>query len=564
MTTTKWLKHWLDRRNPFAQECSQERARFLRDLKDPKNTQKRVLLDILNISKDSLHWRGEKFDRIGSDQQSFRRTVPLMRYDDFIPMIDEEALTKGGVLTCSPVFRWLKTSGTTATPKCVPYTLHWLTKYRIPAIKIMWSTYLHYHPEILSHPYAVLDTQTVWESVSEFVHGVEHQAISNRHPQFNALDWDPPWYGAPWFGPETPTTHEGCMYRRIRYFVGKDLHFIAAINPSTLISLRDYVALQGERLVRDLFDGTLDGAYLGDENRQAAQHLETVLGKPDFSLKDLWPSLSLYSCWLTASARMYQGKLDATFPRVSKIPFMSCGTEGVVTLPVDDTPDSQPLAINQAFFEFVPATDALGEIIQQGKTVDTLLFDNIEPGRDYHVIMTQGNGLYRLATGDIYRVNDIVDGVPWIQFVRRDGIFHSFTGEKITEAQMTQALSQASQRLNVDMGLYLCGPRWCELPNYVVAVEAETWRIDHTIARCIDEELKKINVEYASKRDSARLGCIEVTTVPQGVVNAYVERKRQNGNATQFKYKPFHQNIEFLTELSGTLNDTGKFNGRRT
>lgn len=39
-----------------------------------------------------------------------------MRYNDFTEQIDRETRTKGGILSCSPVLRWLKTSGTTGTP----------------------------------------------------------------------------------------------------------------------------------------------------------------------------------------------------------------------------------------------------------------------------------------------------------------------------------------------------------------------------------------------------------------------------------------------------------------
>lgn len=553
MDTPHWQQYWHARRAPFIDECRRARAVLLDDLKQPGVAQERVLADVIDVSAGSVHWKERGYDAVAADHRLFRSVLPLMRYDDFVPHIDRETRTKGGILTCSPVLRWLKTSGTTGVPKRVPYTLHWLLTYRIPAMKAMWGTYLEHHPELLAHPYATLDTQTVREDVYDFVHGIEHQAVSNRHPQINSLDWNPPWYESPWFGPTVPATHEGRMYHRIRHFVGRDLHYISSINPSTLISLRELVAAHGPDLVRDLREGTLEGRPYSEPDVRAARHLESVLAKPDFSLKDVWPSLTLYTCWLSASAELYAAKLDAVFPGVSKLPFMSCGTEGVTTIPVDDTLHSQPLAVGQAYFEFVPADVPLGELIEAGERVETLLFDQVEPGNDYHLIMTQGNGLYRLWTGDIYRVDRVVDGTPWVHFVHRDGIFHSFTGEKITESQVTQAIKQGLATHGLGTGLYMCGPHWGEPPNYIVVAEASTpsEELNRVLSASVDEALGGINIEYASKRESGRLDPLEVVTVPQHALSAYVESRRQGGNATQYKYKPFQQDIDFVAAVAG-------------
>jgi GH3 auxin-responsive promoter len=548
-----WQEHWNARKTPFVQECRAAHADLLADLKNPKAAQDRVLADVIDVFSDSLHWKERGYDAVRDDPASFRSVVPIRRYADFDAEIDRETRTKGGVLSCSPVLRWLKTSGTTGVPKRVPYTLHWLLTYRIPAMRAMWGTYLDHHPELLDSPWATLDTQTVREVVNDYVHGVQYQAISNRHPRINSRDWNPPWSEAPWFGTAAPSAHAGRMYHRIRHLIGKDLHFISAINPSTLISLRDMVAEHGKELVRDLRDGTLDGEPWTEPDPAAADHLELVLDQGDFTLKDVWPSLSLYSCWLSSSAGLYQNKLDAVLPGVAKMPFMSCGTEGVTTIPVDDSLDSQPLAVNQAFFEFVPAEVPLGELLDSGSPVETLLFDQVEAGRDYHLIMTQGNGLYRLWSGDVYRVDRVVDGTPWIHFVHRDGIFHSFTGEKLTEGQVTQAIQQGMAASDLDGGLYMCGPHWAEPPYYVVVSEvpAPGSELDRKLSEAVDQELMAINIEYASKRDSGRLGALRLVTVPTDAITAYTESRRNPSNPNQYKYKPFQKDVDFVAEIVG-------------
>jgi hypothetical protein len=174
---------WNEHKANFVSECEIVFQQYINDLRCPANMQQAVLNDIISISKKALHWCEQNYSETVFDQESFRANLPIMRYEDFELLLEREAQVKGGVLTCSPVMRWLKTSGTTGVPKKIPYTLHWLQQYRIPAMKILWANYHRNYPEIFDHPYATLDTQTVRENVSDYLHGVEHQAISNRHPR---------------------------------------------------------------------------------------------------------------------------------------------------------------------------------------------------------------------------------------------------------------------------------------------------------------------------------------------------------------------------------------------
>lgn len=542
---------WYERKDEFLEECVTAYDKYLDALQNPKQVQRNVLQDIIDISRNSLHWREQSYTEYVTDEDSFRNILPIMRYEDFTPFIEREAQCKGGVLTCSPVMRWLKTSGTTGLPKKIPYTLHWLQAYRIPAMKVLWATYIQNYPGIMDHPYAVLDTQTVRENVQEHLQGVYYQAISNRHPRIGAADWYPPWYEEPWFVPEMPIAHDQKMYLRIRHFVGKRLHCISAINPSTLISIKDYFSKFRSTLIEDINNGTLNGEPFDAPNEPLAEALDSILARPDFTLVDIWPELKFVSCWLTASASLYTDKLDSIFPGVKKLPFMSCGSEGVTTIPVDDTAYSQPLAITQAYFEFIPSDVPLREIVERRKYVKTLLFDELQEGNDYHLIMSQANGFYRFWTGDIYRVDKIVDGIPWIHFVRRDGVFHSFTGEKLTETQISEAIKRTFQIHKMEMGLFMCGPSWGEPPHYTLMVEVASGDTHNSsvLAATLDSQLKIENIEYAAKRESNRLAPIEIFTVEPDAITRYVESKRTNTNANQYKYKPFQQNLDFLSAV---------------
>jgi hypothetical protein len=496
-------------------------------------------------------WQERGYVGEGLDVSTFRKRVPIWRYADFSPYINRELDAKGGVLACSPVLRWLKTSGTTGSSKKIPYSLHWMSRYRVPAMKAMWATYFQYSPTMLDDPHAVLDMQTVRENPSEFIKGLPYQGISNRHPRLDDADWNPPWMEAPWFTPDMPGIHGEKMYHRVRHLVGKPLRFVSAINPSTLVSMHDAMYAHRERLVEDIRHGTLNGVVRFKPDQILANRIDGIFAGGTFSFVDIWPGLEMFSCWASASARLYRKILDQILPGVRQVPFMSCGTEGVITIPIDDSVTSQPLAINQAFYEFVPTNVDLDAALDARERVATLLFDQLETGKDYQLIMSQANGLCRLATGDIFRVESFEGSVPRLNFIRRAGIFHSFTGEKLTEYHVTEAISKMSRKRQLDTGLYMCGPQWNTIPCYVLMLETppDFATSDEELADQIDVFLQEINLEYASKRESNRIGRLSVISVRNNAITRYIDHKRSDANAAQYKYKPFCQDTNFVDEV---------------
>ncbi|MCV9877502.1 GH3 auxin-responsive promoter family protein [Brenneria izbisi] len=546
-----WELDWHKRKASFIEECNSEYSNFLDCLNDPDKTQSDVIANLVQVSERSLLWKEEGYIVSPTNADTFRKALPIRRYHEFAPYIERDLVIKGGVLSCSPTLRWLKTSGTTGNSKKIPYTLNWLTRYRIPAMKAMWATYLKHCPEMLDNPYSVLDMQTVKEEPSEYINGIPYQSISNRHPRLDAGDWCPPWLDAPWFTADMPQIHEEKMYYRARYLVGRPLHFISTINPSTLISMRDIMHNQRNRLIEDVRNGTLNGEEKFEKAPLLADQLDVILSEPNFSFVDIWPNLQLFSCWASASARLYKSRLNQLLPGVKQIPFMTCGTEGVVTIPIDDSLASQPLAINQAFYEFIPSYVNLDEMLDNNEDVETLLFNELEEGKEYHLIMSQANGLCRMSTGDIFRVEGYIGQVPRLNFVARAGIYHSFTGEKLTENHITEALASFAKQNDLELGLYMCGPKWKEIPGYVLLLDAplDLLKTSDELSEHLDKALQEVNIEYASKRESNRLDRIEVIPVFNNALSKYIDLKRTAANAAQYKYKPFCQDVLFVDEV---------------
>jgi hypothetical protein len=176
---------------------------------------------------------------------------------------------------------------------------------------------------------------------------------------------------------------------------------------------------------------------------------------------------------------------------------------------------------------------------------ETLALDQLKEGDEYHLVMWQGNGMVRMYTGDIYRVHGYYRGVPRLSFSRRNGVMHSFTGEKITETQLHEAIQMCGIP---NAGLYLCAPIWKETPYYAVAIEAGGLPCGESemLSQLLDSHLQALNIEYESKRTSKRLGQIRVITIPGNAISLAIEKEKAARKTLQIKYKPFQPDLSLL------------------
>lgn len=535
-----------DKISEFKERTSNAKNDFLQCIKKPLKTQTSVLKDLCEITKNAKYWRDNKADL--KNILSLKKTVPISSYQKYENAIKNEIIAKGGVLSNSQVFRWLKTSGTTGKSKLIPYTWHWMRKYRVPAMYAMWDTFIKASPQILCHEYAILDTQTVRDATPPSVYGLPEQSISNRYPQIDESDWNPPWNDALWYSPEMPSEHSERSYMRLRHFIGKDLRGISAINPSMILSLRDKLSDSLEELLDDLKNGTIHGerSQFFTPDPHSASHLYSLLNKSNIILKDIWPKLNFISCWTSAGAANYYSKIIEQAPHATVVPFMTCGTEGAVTIPICPSIDSQPLAINQAVFEFIPEEISPDTWLNTCK-IDTLGPSELLPDRRYHMIMSQAHGLLRLWTGDIFEVQDVQNGTPWLRFIERYGVFNSFTGEKLTHTDLAVAFNCTFKKLRLDNMPYLISPKWDNPPYYIAIVESEQRIKPATFSAQLDQELCEINLEYQSKRQSKRLEQPIIKFCPPDTLRKEFEKQRIGQNSNQHKFK-HHQADSSIVE----------------
>ena len=221
-----------------------------------------------------------------------------------------------------------------------------------------------------------------------------------------------------------------------------------------------------------------------------------------------------------------------------------------MTIPLADGTPSGVLDVTSHYFEFIPEE----EMDSPQPTV--LAAHELREGRNYYLLPTTAYGLYRYDIHDVVRVTGFHNRTPLVEFLSKGAHFSSVTGEKLSEYHVTRAMVRALHDLDLALTSYSLAPCWDdEQPYYGLFVEdgdladAEAGR---RLAERLDALLKEANIEYASKRDSLRLGGVRLEPLPAGAWREWDHErlKRSGGAAEQYKHPCLIADLQFQEQMT--------------
>lgn len=188
---------------------------------------------------------------------------------------------------------------------------------------------------------------------------------------------------------------------------------------------------------------------------------------------------------------------------------------------------------NNIFFEFVPFNDknfdADGNIVAKP---DAKMIHEVEEGKEYALLMSTNAGAWRYILGDTIKFVDLAKNELII--TGRTKHFLSLTGEHLSVENMNKAIGLVSDEFNVS------------IPEFTVAgiphgtFFAHRWYIatddnvdKEKIRKRIDENLRMLNDDYATERDSA-LKEVFVEVLSEGQFMKFMELKGKIGSQHKF------------------------------
>jgi hypothetical protein len=166
-----------------------------------------------------------------------------------------------------------------------------------------------------------------------------------------------------------------------------------------------------------------------------------------------------------------------------------------------------------------------------------LTLDQLRKGVDYYIIVTTPSGLYRYFINDLVRVTGFLHRTPLLRFQQKGKGVTSITGEKLYESQVLRAVDAAMSELGAASRFVMMLADEIERRYQLyVEVDGETDVDARALASSVDRKIGELNIEYRAKRESARLGDLDVALLRPQTGEAFKQHCVDSGQREgQFK-----------------------------
>ncbi|MBI3822153.1 MAG: GH3 auxin-responsive promoter family protein [Planctomycetes bacterium] len=475
----------------------------------------------------------------------FAKIVPVRGYDYIEPYM--QRVLKGettALLADKKIHMFALTSGTTATRKFIPVTDQYLADY-----KRGWNLWglkcYRDHPEVRLRP--IVQMSGDWQEFFTET-GIPCGAVTGltAQMQMRIIRWI---YCVPAIVGKVKDP-AAKYYLALRLSMPRKAGMIIAANPSTLVSLARAGDAEKESLLRDIRDGTLSDRFdipaevraavaplIAKKNAERTLFLEEIVRRTGTLYpKDYWPTDCIIGNWMGGSVGAYLRH----FPKYyGQTPIRDVGliaSEGRMTIPMDDGTPSGVLDISSHFFEFIPEEEG------DSKNPTVLAAHELQEGRTYYILLTTSYGLYRYNIFDVVRCTGFFNKTPLVEFLSKGAHFANITGEKVSEHQVNAAMAGVQRTMNVNLTAFSVAPCWDdEMPYYGLFIERgdlESREQGVQLTGALEKSLAAINIEYASKRESQRLGPMRLFLLPDHTWHQWDRDRltRTGGTLEQYKH----------------------------
>lgn len=530
-----------------------ESRRIASAARDPLGHQMRVLAKILRANKATVFGRAHGFDSIRS-YDDFIARVPIQEYESLRQHVTSQLELGTASLTVQPPIHYLRTSGTTGQPKDIPLVEAHLRQLR--AInRLSVATQLRVAPQAFDGSILVITSPAVEGRFPDGrAFGSASGVVSGSTPAMLREKFVLP--------PEILAISESSVkYLLIlRLAIARaDITYLGTANPSTLLTIAKIYRENETTLIADVRDGgfhlsarvpaaTL--AIIRDKlrpNPTRAEQLEALKRSGMITrISDLWPDLRLVVTWTCAGAGIaadaLRGELEKQ-TRIHELGYVSSEFRGTVTL--GKRAGSGLPTWDTHFFEFVER-----DRWDRGEPV-FLTLDGLRKNIDYYVIVTTPSGLYRYFINDLVRVTAHLHRMPLLKFLQKGKGVTSMTGEKLYEAQVLAAVRHVlDQHGRSPRFVMMLADEEAQRYRLYVEVEGEAPVDARVLGREVDDRLRKLNIEYESKRESGRLGEIIAKWLRPGTEEAYKQASVGQGQREgQFKVVALAYKSKFSFDL---------------
>ncbi len=521
--------------------AEQQANAFMSALGAPEGLQTSLLLNSLRHNEDCAFGRHFNFRGITS-VRAYQQNVPIMHYAGYEPWIERCVNGEKMVLTADDIDFYFSSSGSTGEPKRIPSTSAYVKNIYLPMAYISLQRMRQYVPGVLGNFNKIINFK--WDPISEedAVSGdTKKTGLSqvNWSKKVGIADHFEPGMGAPWASPGAIVNQLDRLYYRLCVAaVYPDVFGFVGINPRLIATIPYLLDSRKDELLRDVHDGTLLGKPFrpGDPGRAAAIE-KNMQHSGQLKPCHIWPAVKLMYCWTGGTAALYRHRIPLDYGNDIQI-FSApvAASEGPVAIPVSRSSFGGPLALPFVFLEFIEATEEIGPGSK------TLLYDALEKGKYYHVILTNTSGLYRYALGDIIRVSAIINGVPYAEYAGRNKVLQ-LQSCRLLETDVTAAAVAAAAQCEWSLVNLSCCIDWDRNDRLLFAVEFDGYALPedaYAFAVLVDDALCALHPGYQQGRAGGSIHLPVVQPVAKhGFARDWIRRVEAGVRPAQVKDKIF-------------------------
>jgi len=480
---------------------------FVKKTRQVEAVQERFLRDLLRNHQATEFGQKYRFKEIRTAEQ-FRQRLPASSYSSYAPYCDRIAQGEQNILTAEPVVFLNLTSGSTGAHKLIPVTKRFQNSLRRPNLTSIGflGEALRQRGLKFGKVIATNSTQIMGCTSGGIPYGPASVGVLRMgkflceqlfaHP-FETLQ-----------APESLTRHYLCLLFALQQ---PDTRGIAANFPMLILRTCGYLEQYAEDFIRDIEKGMLaPWLQLEPELRQKlerqlvahpnrAKQLQAILQAEGRLTPELvWSNLSFIVAARGGTSDFYFQRFPTYFSNTPNFGAVYCSSEGTFSIYPELNSDASILAIESAFFEFIPQDQWDVEQPQ------TLLPSEVKPGNYYRILMSNYSGFYRYDIGDVVEVVGFYEQAPTIVFRHRRGGLLSSTTEKTTEFHVTQVMQVLQQEFNLPIEDFCITLSDDVIPAYyLVNIELAPEKILENPQQFLDRfdrQLQAIHTSYAVKR----------------------------------------------------------------
>ncbi|XP_054787144.1 probable indole-3-acetic acid-amido synthetase GH3.1 [Prosopis cineraria] len=525
--------------------------------------QEKVLAEVLTRNADTEYLK--RF-RLGgaTDRTTFKSKLPVITYEDVQPEIQRIANgDRSAILSAHPVSEFLTSSGTSAGERKLMPTIKEELDRRQLLYSLLMPVMNLYVPGLdkgkgLYFLFVKSETRTPGGLVARPV-----LTSYYKSDHFKTRPFDPyNVYTSPNEAILCPDSFQSMYSQMLCGLIErKQVLRLGAVFASGLLRAIRFLQLHWSPLCYDIRSGTLNPKITDPAIRE---YMARVL-KPDRELASfvshecckenwegiitrIWPNTKYLDVIVTGAMAQYIPTLNYYSGGLPLACTMYASSECYFGLNLN--PMCKPSEVsytimpNMAYFEFLEHENGSGFARDSPPKLVELV--DVEVGKEYELVITTYAGLYRYRVGDILRVTGFHNSAPQFHFVRRKNVLLSIDSDKTDEAELQNAVENASKFLaefNTSVVEYTSYADTKTIPGHYVIY----WELlmkdpsnppsEEVLNRCCLEMEESLNSVYRQGRVADNsIGPLEIRVVRNGTFEELMDYAISRGaSINQYK-----------------------------